>query len=78
MQTHHAPATHASPQLAFTDESELADGLLVVECKVGRLTSNSQPVVVTSDLAQAEEICCLLQEGPEHVSTARTAGMFPQ
>ncbi|MEW5319066.1 MAG: hypothetical protein WDW38_010240 [Sanguina aurantia] len=66
----------ASYEVAITDAAQLSQGLLVVECAAGGLTSNSQPVVVTSDAALASEICWLVQEAPGQPRAAeRTAGV---
>lgn len=53
---------HSFSQVSFSSSDLPRNGLLMVECRLGRLLSNSRPVVITDDLAFAAELSQLLPE----------------
>lgn len=49
-------------QVSFPSSGLPKSGLLMVECRLGRLVSNSRPVVLTEDADFAAELSQLLPE----------------
>ncbi|MEW5306450.1 MAG: hypothetical protein WDW36_008913 [Sanguina aurantia] len=56
------PSTRTGIEVSFSSAALPSNGLLMVECRLGRLLSNSRPVVLTDDPAFAAELSQLLPE----------------
>lgn len=61
-------------QVTLSDAREVAEGLLIVECRFGELMGNSQPVLVTSDADLAEEISHQVQQDLLHAPEGQPMG----
>lgn len=71
---HSTLALACAVQVTLSDAREVAEGLLIVECRFGELMGNSQPVLVTSDADLAEEISRQVQQDLLHAPEGQPMG----